>query len=216
MINIFVYVVEVFIILYSKAEYKYMSPFSSLLLVHRHFLFSIKFLYIGGFIHRHPHTSIKFPMKSPPPTPGGTPMLEVGFIGLYHMLDEKLSLNPRPDELTQHALSKLDNTHPAMCDNKAVHQVQPTVDHFMKMDFGQFKVATIKTRCLLAQGGCTFSQTQKNTNHGMEWNMTIDKFPRCNCPNFQRCTTPTLGRKGNTSFANTNICVLNCFTSQFH
>ena len=46
----FVYVVEAFITLHWKAKYKYMSPFSSMPLVHLHLFFSIKFSYGGGVI----------------------------------------------------------------------------------------------------------------------------------------------------------------------
>ena len=49
MIYMFVYVVEAFITLNWKDYYKHKSPFSSLLLVCRHLLFSIEFSYMRGF-----------------------------------------------------------------------------------------------------------------------------------------------------------------------
>ena len=61
-------------------------------------------------------------------------------------LSEKTSVNLGSYERTQHAFSKLDNTHPKMCDNKAMCRVQPMVDHFAKINFGRFMVATIKKK----------------------------------------------------------------------
>lgn len=37
------------------------------------------------------------------------------------------------------------NTHPAKRDSKAIRQLQPTYDHFKKMNFGWFMVTTIKS-----------------------------------------------------------------------
>lgn len=51
---------------------------------------------------------------------------------------------------TQHALSNLENTHPTLRDNKAICRVQPTTDHFVKMDFGWFMVTTVKSRMSLS------------------------------------------------------------------
>ena len=63
---IFVYVVESFNKLNYKAWYKYMGLFSNLPSIHIHLFFFIKFLYTWDFIHSHPRTSFRFPMKSPP------------------------------------------------------------------------------------------------------------------------------------------------------
>jgi hypothetical protein len=55
-----VYVVNVFITLDCKAQYKYTILFSSLLL-------SINLLYLRGvFFHSHPCKSFRFPTKNPP------------------------------------------------------------------------------------------------------------------------------------------------------
>ena len=64
-------------------------------------------------------------------------------------LGEKTSVNLVLDELdehTQHAFSKLDNTHLAMHDNKTVHWVQPIVAHFVEMEFGWFMAVTKKSK----------------------------------------------------------------------
>lgn len=59
-------------------------------------------------------------------------------------LSEKTSLNLGSDERTQHTISKLGNTHPKICDNKAMCRMQPMADHFAKIKFGRFIVATIR------------------------------------------------------------------------
>ena len=52
---------------------------------------------------------------------------------LLKTLGEKTLLSLVEEVSSQHTQSKLDDTHP-MCDNKAVHRVQPTVDHFTNLD----------------------------------------------------------------------------------
>ena len=48
--SILVYIVEAFITLNYKVQYKHMSPFSSMLLVCTHLFFFINFSYIGCLI----------------------------------------------------------------------------------------------------------------------------------------------------------------------
>lgn len=47
------------------------------------------------------------------------------------------------------------NTHPTKRDNKAIHQMKPIGDHCMKMNFGMFMVATMKSKMFFWRGKAT-------------------------------------------------------------
>lgn len=52
------------------------------------------------------------------------------------ILDDNAPLKITRDDHAHRFMSKLDNTHPRVHDNKAIHRMQPTTNHFTKMDFG--------------------------------------------------------------------------------
>lgn len=116
-------------------------------------------------------------------------------------LDEKMSRNLGPYEHTQRAFSKLDNTHLAKLDNKIVRRMQPIVDRFTKINFGQFKVATIKNMMFLGAKRLYVVTNQNITNSNLEWSVTVDKFSRCNCLDFVEMFYTNIRKKMSTSFA---------------
>lgn len=99
---------------------------------------------------------------------------------------------------------------------KAVRWVQLAADYFAKMESGQLILTTIKSMMSLGAGKLYLLTNQNSANLGMEWSVTVDKFPIRNCLISKRCSTLALGRKGSTSFANTNTMCSWLFTSQSH
>lgn len=66
------------------------------------------------------------------------------------------------------------NTHPTKRDIKAVCQMKPIDDHFMKMNFGLFMVTTIKSKMFFGAGRLLHLINYNSTNPTVEWSMTMD------------------------------------------